>query len=299
MVNIFTENFFLAGKSKNFLKGIFGVEARGPKGVFRSLADGLKILGVPFVVNQPINSPVSAACILSDARVLKWAIRQKEKGMVKKLVVGPNVVVTPNDYDNLIQHSAIDLIVEPSEWVKDLYIQLAPALSHKLVVWAAGVKMPSTIGEKTCDFVVLNKMPNRGLLNKILQHLENNRLSFKLLEYGTFDQKRYFSLLGKSKYLIYLSNSESQGLALAEAWAHNVPSFVFESGEYDSHGARVKGKVSAPYLNTETGMSFKDYSEFLVGLEEFMKKNFSPRKYAEENLTDAICAQKYLNLINA
>jgi len=101
--------------------------------------------------------------------------------------------------------------------------------------------------------------------------------------------------------MIYLVESESQGLALAEAWLRNVPTFVWNRGywQYGNYSWR-DDKISAPYLTDECGLFFRDYNDFKEKLPLFLTKlsQFQPRKYALNNFIDVITTRKYLEIIN-
>ena len=88
--------------------------------------------------------------------------------------------------------------------------------------------------------------------------------------------------------MIYLSVSESQGLAMFEAWARNVSTLVWEKGEYEGDGKSISGKISAPYLTDQVGLAFSSVEDFSRQLEVFLKFGFNPRKYVEENFSNKI-----------
>ena len=51
---------------------------------------------------------------------------------------------------------------------------------------------------------------------------------------------------------VFLSSSESQGIALAEAWSMNVPTFVWNPKPKELNGRYFPSVDSAPYLTPET-----------------------------------------------
>lgn len=280
------------------LKKFFGKSGRGPEAVFSSLTKGLNELGIDYQVNQIASVPIDTACVLSGVSALRWAIGQKQKGRVKKIIAGTNIVVTPDEVDGILKSPEIDKILVPGLWVKDFYISQAPELSSKIYIWAAGVDVPPAGDEKKeFDFLIFVK--NYGpIFNAIIEYLENKPYKFKVMAYGKFKQANYFEALKTAKYLIYLSESESQGLAMFEAWARNIPTLVWERGFMQYGKYRFEGTTATPYLTEQTGMKFKDFEEFKQVLPEFINKKFSPRQWVENNATNRIAAQKYLEIIN-
>ena len=100
--------------------------------------------------------------------------------------------------------------------------------------------------------------------------------------------------------MIYLSESESQGLALQEAWIRNVPTLVWDGGYWQCGKYKWQGSSSAPYLTKDCGMFFKGKEDFINKFETFLKNlpNFQPREYSLENFTDETATKNYLKIIN-
>ena len=175
MINLFTENLFWQKRLKNRIKKLLG-KTGGPEMVEKSLFSGLKELSTEFSVNADL--PADSVCVLSGIETLKWAIRAKRQGKIKSIVAGPNIVITPNDAGEVLKSPEIDKIIVPSEWVKDFYLSLAPELSSKIFVWAAGVELPQTIkSDKISGAIILNKVKgDMSLFDKIESYLEEKKI---------------------------------------------------------------------------------------------------------------------------
>ena len=144
---------------KSLTKKLLKKDSRGPEAVKNSLTSGLTELGVEFLINKKIENICEVACVLSGRKTLLWALEQKKIGKIKKLVAGPNIVISPNDFGGLIKNPLIDVIVVPSQWVKDYFVKLAPGITNRLVVWPAGVTVPILeASNKTIDFLIYNKI---------------------------------------------------------------------------------------------------------------------------------------------
>ena len=298
MLNIYTENFFVLNRIKNFIKILLGMQNRGPKAVEDSLLRGLEELSYSYEINFR-RLPINLACVISGSQTLRWAIEQKKKGLIKKIIAGPNMVVFPEDSGGVLTDPAVDVVVVPSLWVKNLYCRLAPKLADKIRIWPAGIAVPKMIAkEKKFDFLVYDKTKASTLRSEITNYLKKQGYKFKILTYGQFQQAEYFELLEESKYEIYLSQSESQGLGVFEAWARNVPALVWERGYFEYKGFRLDARAASPYLAPQTGNSFRDFADFPKQLEVFLLASHEPRRYMLENFTDTICAQKYLDIVH-
>ena len=295
-VYLYNDRYFFWPKIKFLAKRLLGRTMRGPLAVEQSLLRGLGELGVEAVVNQkpPIGSTVG---VLSGVKTLKKVLEWKQQGVVKKIIAGPNLVVTPDDDDKVIQHPDIDIILQPGEWSKDFYLSLAPALKDKIKIFASGVSVPR-LGElnKINDFLIYNKTADKSLCPKIIEMLRQKGYSRKVLNYGDFGQKDYFKNLEESRYLIYLPDSESQGLALFEAWARNVPALVWERGFWRFGKYFWEGRTATNYVAPENGLIFRKPEELEQLLSTLESRIFAPREFVLKNFTDKITAEKYLAL---
>lgn len=294
---IYTEDFFLLPRLKNVVKRFLG-KARGPEAVFQSLVKGLVELGIGCQINRQ-NPPKDAElCVINGVKTLEWAIEQKKEGWIGKIIAGPNIIIEPSEAGGILKSSEIDKILVPSQWVKDFYISLAPELSLKIYIWAAGVDIPEESGSaKEFDFLIFNKLDDAPLAREIKVYLNKEHKRYCEVIYGKFTHEEYFKLIEKSKAVIYLSESESQGLAMFEAWARNAPTLVWERGflEYGKH--RWEGNTATPYLSEQTGMKFRGMEDFKKILPGFTAGKFSPREWVKHNGANKIAAQKYLENI--
>lgn len=299
-IYLYTETLSLKVRFKTLLKILLGRNIRGPQAVQRSLFSGLNELGAHWRVNARVKNQFNRVGVLADLKTLLWAIEQKRTGKIKHILAGPNIVVNALSNNNIIQDPAIDIILVPSQWVYDLYVSEAPSIRQKLRIWAAGVHVPRPSDlQKKIDFLIFKKKDNLGMSNRIAEYLQKRGYTVRILIYGTFKQSEYWRLLDRSKYMIYLSESESQGLAMAEAWARNVPTLVWERGFWAYEGYYWKGNTASPYVTEKNGMRFKDYEEFIEVLPIFMSTPFTPKEYVRRELSDKVSAKKYLTIYKA
>lgn len=263
---------------------------RGPDAVRESLLRGLNELNIPYLYNPDDINGVTL--VLSGVEALKDAIEAKRAGRVTKLIVGPNVTIHPDDHDGLLRNPHIDKVLVPSKWAADFWIHEAPELNHKIIVWPAGVaKAPAS--RRNGPPIIYDKIGDKELLAEIKKIVPKGTIVF---EYGSFSKSRYLKALAMAPYLIYLSESESQGLALQESWAHDVPTLV-----NNSHGWRrgefswQSEKINAPYLTEESGMVFNAVDELPSLIEK--TSVLHPKIYCDRELSDAVTTKKLLSLI--
>jgi len=294
----FLERFYLW--FKNYIRNHF-FHYEGPAAVLGSLLRGFDKLKIDYQLNPKLQDISDIVCVISGVGALKWAIKAKKGGKIKKIIAGPNIVITPEDAGSILLNEAIDLVIVPSQWVKDFYASFKPGFGERIGVWAAGVENPKDFQEKPRErCLIYKKNVDENLFNFILKYLKSQSIEYKTIKYGKYKREEYFDLLEKVKFAIFLSKSESQGLALQEAWMRNVPTLVWNRGYWQYKKYKWQGSSSAPYLTEDCGIFFKDRNDFKNKFNIFIKNlsNFKPRKYSLENFTDEITAKNYLKIIN-
>ncbi len=298
MLYLYTVPPTFAGICRLIVKKVLHKE-RGPEAVLRSLERGLHALRVPYTVNKnlPAAARQESVHVIAGADTVRWALAQKAKGHIGYLSVGPAIVVLPSEEQGLLKDRMIDKILCPSEWTRQLYVRTAPSLRNKIKVWPAGVQVPShkKRGKRSIDLLILDKRKDPALTRSVRRTVQKAGLAYKVLTYGHFSQKRYYALLQKCKAMLYIGRTESQGLALLEAWVRDVPTLVYEDRLFTYQGMRWPHASSAPYLTKETGSFFKDDLE--PKLARLLKSHFSPKTHCLEHWTDKIIAKHFLELL--
>lgn len=300
MIHIYTENLCALPRIKNGIKQVLGRGNRGPQAVAGSLMRGLRKSGVSIGINEKPRELIDVACVLSGVCTLKKVIEWKRVGLVRKIIAGPNIVAFPEDANGIMCDPAIDVIVVPAQWVKDLWVSLRSELESRIFVWAAGVHDPEGMSvAKRNGFLIYKKHVPVEIFDTVVSYFDKRHIPYTVLEYGSFGQAEYFSFLKKVEGVIYLTESESQGLALAEAWIRNVPTLIWDRNLFQGGGYEWKGASSAPYLTDACGARFKYAEEFGNIFEHFKEniKTFHSREYALEHFTDKKSAEHYLSII--
>ena len=289
---------FLSGRGLDFETIKYG----GHSAVTRSLIEGLQKIKADFNYNPTKSSEVGEAfVVLSSVEALRQAIILKKQGKIKKLLAGPNLMELPDDYGNLLADPAIDAVLVPSENIAEFYRKFNPAVANKVKVWFAGVDENYWRPD--------GKIKN---LKKVIVYWKNARPIFNIyverklrqygfepirIVYGKYSPRRFRKALAESKFAVFLSISETQGLALAEAWAMDVPTLVWEpkTEQYYLRGVIMS---AAPYLTPQTGREWKELGE----LEKLLQNQSwpvlcRPRQWVLENMTDEISAKLLLSYV--
>ncbi|MEO5357098.1 MAG: hypothetical protein H7844_07360 [Nitrospirae bacterium YQR-1] len=277
--------------------------------VTRSLTEGLKKLGADFNYNPKRVSGINEnVVVLSNTEALKQCITLKNQQKIKKLLAGPNLFILPSDCKELITDPAVDICIVNSLWNEKVYIEDSPELTGKTAIWPAGVDTGYFNPKKPADerkYVMIYEKNGPGdLIAQCKDFLRSSGYSTLTVRFGSYSVREFSENLQNSKVSVFFSRSESQGIALAEAWASDVPTLVWNPGVYTLYENTGRAKTvnvsSAPYLTAETGLFFRDFESFKEVFSEWESSPgaFNARRWVIENMSDELCAAKLTKLIH-
>ena len=278
----------------------------GHPAVTSSLLEGLKGLGMKYNYDPIIDKKITTkAVVLSDPEALRLCIKLKEKGDLSVLFAGPNVMVRADDFDSLYSNKNIDRILVPSKWVEYSYQFENPDTKNRMLIWPSGIDVQKwkPIAKKEYKSIVLYEKYPRAELKKdfyknIITKLRKMGYRVIRIKYGQYNEKEYKAALISSSAMIYVSKSESQGIALLESWAMNIPTFVWDS-DFKKEGDRVFKDISpAPYLDKATGKLWKSINDLEGCLDTINKEVYRPRIYASRHFTNEKSAKLLIDEIN-
>lgn len=222
----------------------------------------------------------------------------------KKFVFGPHFCVIPNSDVLALQKSGgiynNMVYIQPSRacitlWEKDFHCK-----NLKMKVYPFGVDTekfnPSfeDIPSKRTNVFLYYKRRDPSELKFLTDFLAEKGITFRQFTYGQYTEKDYIEYLSTCKYGIWLGSHESQGFALQEALAMNVPLLVWStrymSQEYP-YSAEYKNfstiTTSIPYWENSCGKYFFHKEELEEAWKIFIDNLtlYEPRPYIEKNLS--------------
>jgi len=263
----------------------------GPYKVFNNLIKGLDRIGYPYVINRDLNA-TKRLWIHDDLRALKYMNTSRAYTLL-----GPNLVVMPHEIPKGIEIKKA-LYLQPSDWVvkwwKHIGFKECPLKS-----WPVGIDTddfkPSNIPQSKRRILVYHKKRDPQELLFLLKALQEMNLPYWLVHYGSYDEKGYRAILSRTSFIIWHGCHESQGLALQEALACNIPILVCDAvtfgyavndypipDEYSSFPT-----TTAPYFDNTCGLKISDVKNLRTAIEE-MSDNFdtyTPRDFIHNNLS--------------
>jgi glycosyltransferase involved in cell wall biosynthesis len=277
----------------------------GHYSVVRSVVEGLGAIGADFN-HDPRSFLDLARVVYAPANeALRQAALLRRKHRIDFLVAGPANALFPDEADNVLRIPEIDLLIVPSEWVRELYRSVAPELVAKTRICPAGVDTdywkPSG-ANRGSRVVVYWKSGDETFCAEVERILETCGLEPVRVRYGHYAREQYRSLLDEAMMGVFISSFETQGLALAEAWSMDVPTVVWDpQSEASWRGRSFIGGSSAPYLTPATGVTWVAVPEVAALVRDIAARRdqLRPRQWVLAHLTDAICSAQLLQIVQS
>lgn len=278
----------------------------GHYSVTRSLFDGFKEVGFQDYNYRPsLRSIHKHVHVLSGIPALKYAIKLKEKGVIDKITAGPNIIGFPDSkgWEYLLDKN-VELVLFPSMNTTDFFCKYIPELRNKVRVFASGINAnefkPKPMKRQ---YVLLYlKCVSSYWGDYISYILRKHGFVPYVIQYGSYTLDEYKGLLNKSLFMISISKHDTQGLYLAEAWAMDCPTVCYNScfSSFPTTKTINEGsQLGSPYVCGKNGVVFNSIEQLEYILIQYKTGNilWRPRKWVLENMTDAICSQKFLDLV--
>lgn len=166
-------------------------------------------------------------------------------------------------------------------------------------------------GTKIFDCLVYCKARHPSIYDTAIAWLSSHGISHRVFRYGSYNETEYLNALRSCKYMLVLDAHESQGFAIQEAMACNVPLIVysatsmydeFNDGRHTYEHLRPK-KLTAttvPYWSDQCGVLLSDLSELESAIPDVLTPNkYNPRAFVVENLSAGPCMDRILAWMSA
>ncbi len=202
------------------------------------------------------------------------------------------------------------VVLQPSNWMKDFLLK-SSFNACPIDIWPAGIDTDIFIPSNNPKEIVLIYFKQRFKFELLLvtSILKKKGIPCEIIEYGAYEENDYKQKLNRSRYIIWIGRSESQGIAMGEALSQNIPMLVWEiscfghaaDGSNDMFTDDQKAYVgahAATYFDDTCGKIIYHAEEIDTGI-DFLEKNlvtFRPRDYVLKNLSIKRQAQAFINL---
>lgn len=279
----------------NIISETYGKDqSGGPNKVIINTVKGLEGIGCPYVINRNIGH-----------YRYNW-IHDSAKGIIEAslrkipVVIGPNIVVLPDDLWPLEPFLRGNIYLHPSPWCVDVWKKIG-FNECPLFSWPAGIDTENFMLTKRSNsqnnVLIYFKRRDPKLLENTILQVRRSGYNPLVIKYGEYDENKYKELLSESLFGIWIGISESQGVALQEALASNLPlivcdvSSLFEAKGENDYQFPEKLKdfkpTSAPFFDKRCGIIINDISKLGDSIKEMSGNiaSYNPREYIIENLS--------------
>lgn len=291
------KNYTHYNKKLNFIKK-YKYNIYGHKSLACSIFRGFKNLNIDFTYNK-IQAKTKYVIVLWCDRTDIKRLKKLKTRFKFKLATAPTACKFDYDYQyELAKDDTVDFCLVGSPWVKNLFLEkIGPTYANKIFPWPSGVELPVK-PDKKIKSKCLVYYKKEDVNDNLVKILNEHNIAYKNYIYGQYQIENWKDDLKKVDFVIFYTNIiETQGLALAECWANDVPTIVkYNENEF--------GGTTAPYLTDKNGLFYKDMDELRSILERYRQSptsfiwSFSPREYVEQNMSDSASVRKLISIVS-
>jgi hypothetical protein len=219
-----------------------------------------------------------------------------------KVFFGPQFFVFPNNFDHPLHKYTYDpklfFYNTQSDWNYAVHKSFAPNLSLTYVVCPFGIDIDNItiVPKQRSKIMIYFKGRHPSLFEPVKNLVIEKRIYCTLVIYNNYKEIDFKNALQETKFVIWVGCHETQGFALQETLASNVPILLWDVksmydewnnawcyAPYKSSGFPLNA-TSASIWSDQCGIKIYDASELESAYNEMNARldSFTPRKYMEE-----------------
>lgn len=225
----------------------------------------------------------------------------------KFFIFGPHFSVFPDEKLNLIDFKSDNHIyIMPSKWTIELWYNIKPdiKIDIKLFPFPVNTVKFDEIKKDKDNVMIYYKGRNQKELDFVVNFLKNKNINYTIFSYtNKYNEEDFINYLHNCRYAIIVDAHESQGFAVEEIMACNVPLLVWNvkylSQEFGCNYPDYPA-TSIPYWDNSCGEYFYEETELEEKFTVFINNldNYTPRQFILDNLSVEKCAVLFKELIN-
>ncbi len=272
------------------ITSFFNSIRRGTGSPVSELSTELAKLGIEVRVNPPAELITDTVLVISGEENLALAIEQKNRGFVRLILAGPEILSAPAQPGALLRSPEIDLILVSMSWIKK-WLMSVDQYFEKAIIWSNGVTdfgSRESSAAETGHCIVYAKDAPEKLFHEITAKLWDQKMPIVVSKNALFSERQYRRLLQRARCLIFIASHDLTGQELKQAWMADVPTFSWQPGQYGAEPAMTEeSEISTEDPTKECGAVFKNAEDFSGALQKFLENlpNYHPRQQALANYT--------------
>ena len=216
-------------------------------------------------------------------------------------IIGPQVWLFDGYGQFLIENqNYYKKLIAPSHWVKDKFINKFNLPENKIAVWPVGIEEFNNIREPNYDCLIYFKRRDDSELLSVKKFLTSRGLSYRMVEYGGYDEMGFCNLINQAKFCFLINGTESQGIAVQEIMSMGVPIIAWDIKEWLDQGEAYRvPATSVPYWDNRCGEKFYTIDKLEETFDNFYARinEYDPKAYVKENLSFESSVKTLLDIL--
>ena len=216
-------------------------------------------------------------------------------------IIGPQVWLFDGYGQFLIENqNYYKKIIAPSQWVKDKFINKFNLPENKIAVWPVGIETFDNVREVNYDCLIYFKRRDQNELTAVKDFLKKNNFSYRMVEYGAYDEIGFRNLVNQAKFCFLVNGTESQGIAVQEIMSLGVPIIAWDIKEWLDQGEAYRvPATSVPFWDERCGEKFYSIDKLEETFDNFYVRinDYDPKAYVKENLSFESSVKTLLDIL--
>lgn len=238
-----------------------------------------------------------------------------------RILYGPSFFVFPEEGTWLngarnADWSRRSVFTALSDWCVRCYKEISRDTVIPLAALPFGVDLPAVAAPDPLtarDCLVYFKMRHPSALQEALAAIAERGLSYTLMQYGHYQQQDYLCALRESRFCVWIGCHESQGFALQECLAADVPvllwdavsmfdEYVGDRFTYESQrpsGRRLASSTATTWSDACgevcTALDFREKLQLIDERSRQSPRFYGPRAFLEPRVSDVACMRRLLS----
>jgi glycosyltransferase involved in cell wall biosynthesis len=265
----------------------------GPVKLFANLVRGLDKIGYPYAINHALHS-TARIWVQDDLTALRH-LRDVSSAAV---VLGPNLFNIPSDIPDDLDFQGC-LYVQPSGWIAQVWRE-AGFNDCPIAVWPVGVDtelLQPSAGTSRDEVLIYHKSRPEEELRSIVRMLQDSGHLVRVIRYGSYREDQLLDAAARAQAVVWHGMHETQGLALQETMALDVPVVLYDAPVQDvsCSGYEV---TAAPYWDDRCGIKVQSIDEVPDATQRILdnRSDFAPREFVTERLSLEAQARAFVDL---
>ena len=216
-------------------------------------------------------------------------------------IIGPQVWLFDGYGQFLIKNqNYYKKLIAPSQWVKDKFINKFNLPENKVAVWPVGIEEFNNIREPSYDCLIYFKRRDESELTAVKKFLVDRGLSYRMVEYGGYDEVGFRNLVNQAKFCFLINGTESQGIAVQEIMSMGTPIIAWDIEEWLDQGEAYRvPATSVPFWDERCGEKFYSIDKLEETFDNFYARinDYDPKAYVKENLSFESSVKTLLDIL--